>query len=97
MEYGNHCSKMGADSLAENTQNAPKIFGQITLSKAKKFGIVEKSSLQVSVVRELSLLADEPVVCTISRLAETEIKENDVHLEYKLSVCCQNITSNHKL
>jgi hypothetical protein len=69
---------MGVDSLAKNTLKAPKIFGAICLSKLKRLGLSKKSSLWVSAVRELSLLADEPVVCTISRLAETEIKENDV-------------------
>ena len=41
---------MGADSLAENTQNAPKIFGPICLPKPKKLGFAKKSSDWVSVV-----------------------------------------------
>ena len=76
---------------------SPTFSAQFVCPSQKVWDCRKKNSLWVSVVRELSLLADKPVVCTISRLAETEIKENDVHLEYKLSVCCQNITSNHKL
>ena len=34
---------MGADSLAENTQNAPNIFGQICLSKPKSLGLSKKA------------------------------------------------------
>ena len=41
MDKGLQCIKMGADSLAENTPNAPKIFGPICLSKPKKIGIFE--------------------------------------------------------
>ena len=33
---------MGADSLAENTQNAPQIFGPICLPKPKSLGFSKK-------------------------------------------------------
>ena len=33
-----HCTKMGADSLAENTPNAPEFIDQICLPKPKNSG-----------------------------------------------------------
>ena len=44
---GTHCTKMGADSSAENT---PKIFGPICLPKTKSVGFSKNNSLWVSVV-----------------------------------------------
>ena len=46
-----HSTKTGADKLAENTPNAPKIFIPICLPKPKSLGFSKKSSLWVSVVR----------------------------------------------
>ena len=51
MGQGTHCTKMGADTLAENTPNAPQIFGPICLPKPKSVGFSKRSSLWVSVVR----------------------------------------------
>ena len=45
MDKGLTIPKMGADSLAENTQNAPKSFGPICLPKLKCLGFSKKSSL----------------------------------------------------
>ena len=39
--------KMGADKLAENTPNAPKIIFPISLSKPKSLGLKKKLSLGV--------------------------------------------------
>ena len=50
---GTHITKMGADKLAENTTNAPKLFGPICLPKPKNLGFSKKSFLWVSVVRGL--------------------------------------------
>ena len=53
MDKGTHSTKMGADKSAENTPNAPKIFGPICLPKPKSLGFSKKkSSLWVSVVRD---------------------------------------------
>ena len=46
----------GADKLAENTQNTPKMFGPICLPVLKSLGYSKKSSLWVSVVRGLNLV-----------------------------------------
>ena len=44
--------KMWPESSAENTKNAPKMFGPIRLPKPKSFGLLKKKiSLWVSVVR----------------------------------------------
>ena len=45
---------MGADSSAENTQNAPQNVGPICLPKPKSLGFSKKNSLWVSVVRGVS-------------------------------------------
>ena len=37
------CTKMGADSLAKNSQNAPIFFGQICLPKPKSLGFSKKA------------------------------------------------------
>ena len=37
-----HCTKMGADSVAENTQNAPEFIWPICLRNAQKFWISMK-------------------------------------------------------
>ena len=42
-----HSTKMGADKSAENTLNAPKIFGPICLPKPKSMGFLKKISLGV--------------------------------------------------
>ena len=42
---------MGANKSAENTPNAPNIFGPICLPKPKSLRFSKKSSLWVSVVR----------------------------------------------
>ena len=43
-------TKMGADKSAENTPNAPKIFGPICLPKPQNLGFSKRSSLWVSIV-----------------------------------------------
>ena len=48
---GTHSTKMGADSLAENTPNASINFSPICLSKPKPFEFLKKSSRWMSVVR----------------------------------------------
>ena len=48
---GAQSTKMGADSLAENTPNALKNFSAKCLPKPKSLGFKKKSSLWVSVVR----------------------------------------------
>ena len=50
MGQGTHCTKMGADTLAENTPNAPKIVSPICLPKPKSWGF-SKKTLWMSVVR----------------------------------------------
>jgi hypothetical protein len=52
---GTHCTKMGADSLAENTPNAPELISPICLPKHKSSGFQRKkaSSLASLGVRSL--------------------------------------------
>ena len=59
------CTKMGADSLVENTPNATKIFSPIFLPKPKSLGFSKKSSLWVSVVRALHHILSKTVTATV--------------------------------
>ena len=43
---------MGADKSAENTPNAPNLFGPICLHKPKSLEFTKKKTLWVSVVRD---------------------------------------------
>ena len=47
MDKGLTCTKMGADKSAENTPNAPQIFGPICLLKPKSLEFPKKLSLVV--------------------------------------------------
>ena len=53
---GTHSTKMGADSLAENTPNASKHFSPKCLPKPKSSQFLKKGSLWVSVVRGVNHL-----------------------------------------
>ena len=44
MDKGTHCTQMGADSLAENTPNAPEFIWPISLPKPKKSGFQWKKA-----------------------------------------------------
>ena len=50
---------MGADKSAENTPNAPNIFGPICLPKPKSLRFSKKSSLWVSLVRGSDYLSNK--------------------------------------
>ena len=53
--YGTHSTKMGADRLAENTPNAPKLIYPIWLPKPKSLGFQWKASLGVRSPWDLNL------------------------------------------
>ena len=55
-----HCTKMGADSLAQNTPNAPEFICPICLSKSKSSGFQWKKALWPSIVRGLLFYASLP-------------------------------------
>ena len=50
-KHGPKCTKMGADSLTENTPNAPKFISLICLSKPECLGFEEKWLHWATVVR----------------------------------------------
>ena len=67
----------------------PKFSAQFVCPSQKVWDCRKKRSLWVSVVRELSILADKPVVCTISRVSSPELPRVSWHpqiLVYQLTL-----------
>ena len=52
---GTHCTKMGNDSLAENTPNAPEFICPICLPKPKSSGFQWKKALQGFALRNINI------------------------------------------
>ena len=66
---GTHCSKMGADKLAENTLNAPKFICPNFLPKPKSLGFRWKRLHWVSVVRGSTQTYDGKICNEIPKMA----------------------------
>ena len=84
---------MGADSPAENTPNASKIFQTKMSAQAQKFKIFEKSYFWVSVVRGMNN-GKTPLKDPLERLLEKTLQGiSAVKILWGLSMGCLQIVS----